>query len=97
MCITYSERISISQGIQHGERMRCVILSFVVSLVLPYFSTLSHKRQDFRKKNIEHKHVFRFSLHRLSETFIILRRIHRDIIINVHRYSCKVPVNFVRF
>jgi hypothetical protein len=33
----------------------------------------------------------------LSETFLILRRTQRDIIINVHRYSCKVPVILVRF
>jgi len=33
----------------------------------------------------------------LSETFLILRRIERDIIINVRRYSYKVPVYHVRF
>jgi hypothetical protein len=43
------------------------------------------------------KCVFLFSVQLLSETFLILRRIQRDIIINVHRYSCKVPVIFVRF
>jgi hypothetical protein len=35
---------------------------------------------------------FLFSLQRLSETFLILRRIDRDIIINVQRSSCKVPL-----
>jgi hypothetical protein len=28
----------------------CALLSLVVCLVLPYFSTLSHRRQDFKKK-----------------------------------------------
>jgi len=31
----------------------------------------------------------------MSETFLILRRTERDIIINVHRFSGKVPVIFV--
>jgi len=33
----------------------------------------------------------------LSEIFPITRRIRRDIVISVHRYSCKVPVILVRF
>ena len=33
----------------------------------------------------------------LSETFLILRRIQRDIVINIRRYSCKVPVIPVGF
>jgi hypothetical protein len=37
--------------------------------------------------------VFRFSIQLLSETFLFLRRNERDIVINVHRYSCKAPVN----
>ena len=36
--------------------------------------------------------VFWFSLQLFfSETFLILRRIQLDIIINVHRFSCQVP------
>ena len=42
--------------------------------------------------------MLRFSLQLLSETFLILRRSERDIMIkNVYRYSCKVPVIIVRF
>ena len=40
--------------------------------------------------------VLIFSTTFLSETFLILRRIQRDII-NVQRSSCKVPVILVRF
>jgi hypothetical protein len=34
----------------------------------------------------------RRSLQRFSEAFLILRIIQRDIIINVHRSLCKVPL-----
>jgi len=58
-----------------------------------FFCTLSHKRKDFRKKKIlDIKCVFWFSVQRLSEIFLILRKIQRDTIIYVHRSSCKVPV-----
>jgi hypothetical protein len=51
----------------------------------------------FGKKLLNIKCVFWFSLQRLSETFLILRRIERDIIINVRRSSCKAPLTLVRF
>jgi hypothetical protein len=51
----------------------------------------------FGKKFIEQKCVFRFSLQLLSETFLIIRRIQRDITINVHRCSCKVPLLLSNF
>jgi hypothetical protein len=43
------------------------------------------------------KCLFWFSSKLLSETFIILRRIQQDIIINVLRSSCNVSVNLVGF
>ena len=42
-----------------------------------------HKRHDFRKKLLNVKCVFRFSLQLLFETFLILRRNQRNIVINV--------------
>jgi hypothetical protein len=89
--------VSVALVIQHTKRMRRVILSSVACLAVPYFSTLSHKRHDFGKKLLNIKCVFCFSVQLLSETFLIIRRIERDIIINVHRSSCKVPVIVVRF
>jgi hypothetical protein len=38
--------------IQHAQRMRRIILSYVAYLALQYFSTLSHKRHNFRKKEL---------------------------------------------
>jgi len=32
--------------------MRCIVLSSAACPVLPYFSTLSHKHDDFREKKV---------------------------------------------
>jgi hypothetical protein len=50
------------------------------------------KGTNFEKKLLNTKCVFWFSLQLLPKTFLILRRIQRDIIINVRRSSCKVPL-----
>ena len=97
LIITYSERVSVALVIQRAKRMRRIILSSVGCLALPFLSTLWHKRHDFRKEVIEHERVFRLFLRFLSEIFPILRRIKRDIIVNIGRYSCKLPVTFVTF
>ena len=77
--------------------MRRIISSSVACLLLPHFFTLSLKKQKIRgKKNIEHKIFFTF-LELLSETFLILRRIQRDIIINVHTSSCGVSLILDKF
>jgi hypothetical protein len=47
---------------------------------LQYFSTLSHKRNAFRKTLLYLKHVFWFSLQLLSEIFLILKRTERKMI-----------------
>ena len=81
--------------ILHAKRMRRIVLS---SLAAPHFSTLAHKRHDFRgKKLLIIKCVFWFSLQLLFGTFTILRRIQRNIVINVKASSCKVPVILVGF
>jgi hypothetical protein len=81
---------------QHAKRMRRYALSSLAYLAVPYFTILSPKRHDFRKKVVERKAcVLMFSTN-LSGEFLILRIIQRDIVINVHTTSCKVPVILAR-
>jgi hypothetical protein len=77
--ITYSDCLFVALGMQHAMRMRhTVICGFSGSTI---FFQIFHKRHDFRKNRIviEQK-VCVFSLQRLSETFLILRRNERDMI-----------------
>ena len=77
--------------------MRRVIVSSVACPALQYFSTLSHKRHDFRERITEQIMCVLIFLQLLSETFLILKRTEGDISINVHRSSRTVPVIFVIF
>jgi len=47
--------MSVTLFIQHEMRMRCSTLSSAASPAIQYFSMLSHKVLDFRKKLFEHK------------------------------------------
>jgi hypothetical protein len=52
--------MSIELGTQHAKRMRHIMLPSVACLTVPYFSTLSHNRRDFRVKVIERNMCFDF-------------------------------------
>ena len=67
--------VRVDMLIQHATRMRHVVMSFVAPLAPPHFSELSHKQCNFRKKILNIKCVFLFSLQLLSKTFPILKRI----------------------
>jgi hypothetical protein len=72
--ITYSECVFVALGAQHAMRMPPTILSSLAFPALKYFSTLSYKWHDFRRKKLLNiKRVLRFSLKLLSKTFLILR------------------------
>ena len=87
--------MSIALVTQHATRMRRIVMC--ARPVLPCFPTLCHKRHDLRKEDTGHKTCFLIFSPTLSETFLILRRIERDMIINVIVSSCKVPFILVRF
>jgi hypothetical protein len=72
------------------------MLSSVAYPILQYFSTLSQKRDNFRKTFLSTKRVFSFSLKRLSETFLIVRRNERDIK-NEYESLRQVPAIIIRF
>jgi hypothetical protein len=79
---TYSEYVYVALVIQRAKRMRSVILSFLACVAVPYFSTLSHKRYDFRKILFYIKCIVLFSLQLSYETLLILRRMHIAIHVN---------------
>ena len=81
--------MSITLVIQHAKRVRRIVLSSVGSLAPPYFSTLSHKRHDFRKKVTEHKMcVLIFSTTSIWN-ISHFKRIQRDTRTNVPRFHVK--------
>jgi hypothetical protein len=92
--ITYTECVSVAFVIQHAQRIFSAQLCIV--WLFNFFSHYLINGTIFEKKLLNIKCVFWFSLKLLSETFFILRRIERDMIINVYRSSCKVPAIVVR-
>jgi hypothetical protein len=68
----------------------------VSCLALPYFSTLSRKRHDFRREVIGHKMCVLIFSANLPGKFLILRSTHRDMIKDVFWFSFKAHVILVR-
>ena len=95
--ITYSQCVSVALVIKHATGMRHIIFKSVACLAVPHSPTLSHKRHDFwGEKILNTKIMVWFSQQLLSEAFPILRIIQRDIVTNVRKSSCKVPVIHIR-
>ena len=93
--IKYSECVSAALGIQHATRMSRII-SHITWPVRLYHIFPHYLINDFRKNVKEHKMcVSNFSAN-FSETFLILRNLLRDIIIDVRVFERKVPVLVVR-
>ena len=90
-------RARVALLIHHATRMRHIVTSFVAPLALPYFSTLSHKRHDFRKNNIEHKMCVLIFYTNFVYNISHSKKKKADTVINVKTPSCEVPVIPVGF
>jgi hypothetical protein len=84
--------VCVALIIQHAERMRPTVLSSAAYLALQYFSTLSHKRHDFREKFNQHKTRVSILSNTLSQKILIVRRTGRDVIKNAHWSSFQADV-----
>jgi hypothetical protein len=95
--ITYSECVSVALVIQLAKCTHRIILSPAACLYVPHFLTLSHKRHDFLGNVTEPKMCELNTSENLSETFLIKRKIQRDIVMNARMSLCNVIVILVRF
>jgi len=79
---------------QHATYMRHFMLLSVLCPALPNFSSLCNKYHNFRWWGTVavHKTCVCFSLRLLCETFLILRRIRRNIIIMYTRLHVNYPL-----
>jgi hypothetical protein len=87
--------VFLASVFQHAQRMRRVVMWPL--WLYHIFSKISYKGNDFQKRVIDRKMCVLIFSTTLSETFLILRRFQRDIVIYVHRSSCKIPVILIRF
>jgi hypothetical protein len=78
--------------IQHVKRMRRIVCHLWLVQLYHIFPHYLINGTIFGKTLLNVKCVFWFCLQLLSETFLILRRIQRDIIINVRKSALKYPL-----
>jgi hypothetical protein len=96
ICDYYTTCVLISSLMcLHATHMRHIVICVLPRSTI--FSTLSHKRHDFRKNVTEHKMCVLIFVQLLSVTFLIVWRNEREMIKIMYWASCKVPVIFVRF
>jgi hypothetical protein len=95
--ITYSKCGSVSLVSQYAKHIFHIITSSVACPHLPQYSTLSHKQHNFWKKVTELEMCALTFSTILSEMLTILWRIQQDIIINLHMFSCTVPIRLIAF
>jgi hypothetical protein len=67
--VTYSECVFVALVIQHAMGMRRAVICGLPGTII-FFSTFSHKRQDFRKKKFIERKMCVLSLSTISCTTI---------------------------
>ena len=87
--------VFVALCIQNAMRMRHIVICVLSGT--QYFSTLSLKQHDFRKKVFEHEICVLIFSTNLSQTLPIQRRTDGDIFIIVQRSSRKMPVLLLGF
>jgi hypothetical protein len=95
--ITCSECVSVALLMHHAMRMHHIVICVLPGPATQRFPHGLTNSTIFGKKFVKIKCVYWFYLQVLSEIFLIPSTIQRDIIINVPRSSCKVPVIRVFF
>ena len=100
LSVTYSECVSILPLVTRpAYRIFSAPYFIVISglFASTAFYTLYHKRHYIQETFTEYWNVFWFPLQLLPETFLVLRIIQEDSIINVPRSSCKLPAIHLKF
>jgi len=84
--------VSVVLGIQHAMLVRRIVICGL-SGSTAFFHVHSFTARFSKKKILLNiKCVIWFSLQFLSETFLILRRMERDMVKDVYRSFCQVPL-----
>jgi len=93
MSITHSDCVFVASGIQYAMRRRHIVVCILAGSAKIFH--INSQKAKFRKRVIEHKMCVLIFSTNLSQTFLILRRINRDMKRNVYWSSCKIPIMFL--
>ena len=96
--ITYTECVYVALVNQPANCIHHITVSYVACLPVLHFCTYLIKGTILGKKHLlTVECVFWFCLQHFYENCLVVKRIQRNIVTNVHRSSFRVPVTLVRF
>jgi len=93
LSITHSKFAFVALGTHREMHVRHIVICGISDCTIVFHIA---EMAQFSKKLLNINCVLIFSAP-WSETFLILQRTEQDMIKNVYRYSCKVPVILVQF